>query len=69
MMFVCIYLRIKQYLNMIWGKLAVLSLNTVQTLRIPGSQQQIWRKIQKIGQVLSPGSPAFWMYASGLLKG
>ena len=43
-------------------KLAVLSLNTVKTKKVPGSQQKIGRKSQKIGGVLTPGTPAFWMY-------
>ena len=59
MIFVCIYLRFKQYLNIIWRTLAVvLSLNTVQSKKVPRSQQKNWRKIQKIGGVLSP---AFWI--------
>ena len=65
MISVCFYLRFKQCFNMIWRKLAVLSINTVQTKRVLGSQQKKnkWRNIPKIGGVLSPGSPSLWMYA------
>ena len=49
MIFMCVYVRFKQRLNMIVRKLAVLSLNTVQTWWVPRSQPKIWRKSQKIG--------------------
>ena len=57
MIFVCIYLRSKQYLNMIWRKLAVGSLNTVKTLRVSGSQPKIWQKIQKKLAGFKPQEP------------
>ena len=50
MIFVCVYLRFKQQLHIIGRKLALLSLNTVQTLCVPLSQPKIMkiRKNRKI---------------------
>ena len=50
---------------MIWRKLAVLFLNTMQSLWVPRSQPRIWRKIPKeFGGVWTPRTLAFWMYAA-----
>ena len=61
---VCVYLRFKQWLNMIGRKLALLSLNPVQTLRVPRAQPKIWRKIPNNWRSLvwASGISAFWMY-------
>ena len=45
-----------------WKKMAALSLNTMQTNYVPPSQPKIWRKIQKIGGVLTLGTLTFRMY-------
>ena len=59
MIFVCSYLRFKQCLNMIWRKLAVLSLNTVKTQKGFGFSAKNLAENKKNRRDLNPRNSGF----------